>query len=167
MYDIMMNKFKWGGIEDPDVYLNQDNRRMLANFRNSFARLADALVKEGKNDSAKKVMDYCISKISNDKIHYGFTMMRFVNNYFRIGEIERGKKELKILLNNLNQETRYYAGLGKYSPQFTSDIQRNMYIMRRLMDITERYNEQQLNKEISGDFNKLVEQLEKSTQNLN
>ncbi|HRS40142.1 MAG TPA: hypothetical protein P5292_13260, partial [Bacteroidia bacterium] len=56
MYDNMMNKFRWGGIDNPHVYLDENNQRMLLNMRNNFARLAEALLAEGKNDSARKVL---------------------------------------------------------------------------------------------------------------
>ena len=167
MYDIMMNKFKWGGIEDTDIYLDEDNRRMLANFRNSYSRLARSLIREEKNDSARKVMDYCMNKITNEKISYGFAMVTYVDNYFRIGDTEKAKEYMKVLRENLNQEMDYYTGLGEFTPQFTDDIRRNMYVIRRLSEIAQRFGEEELYKEIVDDFNRHVDNLEQSSKILN
>ncbi len=166
MYDIMMNKFKWGGVEN-NIYLNEDNRRMLQNFRSSYARLATALIQRNKPDSARKVMDYCLEKITNDKVAYGFTMVQMISNYYNIGETERARKELNILKENLNQEMNYYAGLKEYAAQFTDDIRRNMYIIRRMIDITEAHNEEKLHQELVKSFNQHVDNLEDNIKFLN
>ena len=55
MYDNLINKFKWGNMGDPNVYLDETNMRMTMNFRNNFARLADALIME---PSLKKLKKY-------------------------------------------------------------------------------------------------------------
>ena len=36
MYDNLMNKFTWGGLNNPDVYLDETNTRMVMNFRNNY-----------------------------------------------------------------------------------------------------------------------------------
>jgi hypothetical protein len=51
-YDNYMHNFRWGGINNPKVYLDENNMRMLSNIRQGFAKLAEALINEGKRDSA-------------------------------------------------------------------------------------------------------------------
>jgi hypothetical protein len=51
MYDIMMNRFRWGNAGDPKVYLDETNLRLLSHFRNNFGRLADALIAENNLSS--------------------------------------------------------------------------------------------------------------------
>ena len=52
MYDNLLNKFEYGNMELPDVYLDETNRRLSYNLRTIFGRLANELVAEGKNDKA-------------------------------------------------------------------------------------------------------------------
>ncbi len=167
MYDILMNKFQWGNIEDPDVYLNEDNRRMLMNFRSQFGRLADALVREGKQDSAKKAMDLCMEKISDDNVPYGFFTNSFIRNYYRIGEKEEARKHLGILRENLNQKMNYYVNLGELSGQFPDDIRRTMTSLKRLSDITESQGDKELSKDILNDFDRYMKFLQQNQQLLN
>jgi hypothetical protein len=61
MFENMVNKFRWGGVNEPGVYLDENVSRMLANFRSSFARLALHLIAENKPDSARKALDRCLS----------------------------------------------------------------------------------------------------------
>ncbi len=53
MYDNMINKFRWGGVQDSSVFLDENNLRMLGNFRNNFGRLAETLINEGKTRFSK------------------------------------------------------------------------------------------------------------------
>ncbi len=54
MYENLINKFAWGNMQDPNVYLEETNMRMTMNFRNNFARLADALYDEATLARQKK-----------------------------------------------------------------------------------------------------------------
>ena len=50
MYDNVMNKFKWGGVNTPGVYLDENVMRMCKSYRIAlFSKLAAALVAECKN----------------------------------------------------------------------------------------------------------------------
>ena len=58
MYDNMLHKFKWGGIaENPNIYLEENNLRMVQTHRYMFIRLVDALMLEAKQARMKR--DYC------------------------------------------------------------------------------------------------------------
>lgn len=58
MYDNMLHKFKWGGIaENPSIYLEENNLRMVQTHRYMFIRLVDALMLEAKQARMKR--DYC------------------------------------------------------------------------------------------------------------
>ena len=167
MYDVMMNQFRWGNIEDPDVYLDDDNRRMLTNFRTNFARLASRLAQEGKRDSAEKVLDRVNEKISNENVHYGFFTTSIIRSYYQIGADEKARKHLDTLLKNLDQEMNYYVELGPYSQQFPNDIRRSMYAMKSLSDITKQHGDQQLSQQILEKFDHYMKFLQDNLQNMN
>ncbi|MGM0496511.1 MAG: glycosyltransferase family 117 protein [Bacteroidota bacterium] len=164
MYDLFMNKFKWGGIDKNDVYLNEDNRRMLNNFRNNYGRLAEALVKENKNDSAEKVMDYCLEKIDDSTLAYEFTVMPFIENYYKIGEAEKANHHLEILAETLDQEMSYYTGLGERAAQFSRDIRRNMYIINNLSDVAEAHGQSEWKERLLESYDKHMKKLEQNLQ---
>jgi len=162
MYDLFMNKFKWGGIDEHDVYLNEDNRRMVNNFRNHFGRLARALVKENKPDSAEKVMDYCLEIIDNKTLAYEFTLLPFIESYYNIGEVEKANHHLEILAENLNQEMSYYTNLGKRAAQFSRDIRRNMYIIKNLADTAEAHGQDEWKERLLTSYDKYLKKLEQN-----
>ena len=57
MYDNVMNRFKFGGIDNPDIYLDETVARMCYTHRRIFSQLATELLKEGKRDKALKVVE--------------------------------------------------------------------------------------------------------------
>jgi hypothetical protein len=79
MYDNMMNKFKWGNMQDERVYLDQNNLNMTMNFRNNFARLAETLIEEGKKDSAFQVLQYCLEVMPDKTVPYNIFMIRIID----------------------------------------------------------------------------------------
>lgn len=48
MYDNLMNKFKFGGIDKPGIYIDENVMRMCYTHRRVFAQLIEQLMKEGK-----------------------------------------------------------------------------------------------------------------------
>ena len=65
MYDHFMNHFAWGKMSTAP-FLDLESRSMVPTFKQSGWTLAYALMKEGKTDSAVKVLD----KVMNETPHY-------------------------------------------------------------------------------------------------
>ena len=56
MYDNMMNRFRYGGLDNPNFYLDETVSRMCYTHRLMFAQLATQLMAEGKTDKANKLV---------------------------------------------------------------------------------------------------------------
>lgn len=59
MYTNLMTRYKFGGIDAPDVYLDETVLRMCATHRRMFSILINQLLREGKKDKALKALQYC------------------------------------------------------------------------------------------------------------
>ena len=57
MYENLMTRFAFGGIDKPDIYLDETVSRMCSTHRRVFSQLASRLVQEGKLDKAAKVVE--------------------------------------------------------------------------------------------------------------
>ncbi|MBR4130068.1 MAG: DUF2723 domain-containing protein [Bacteroidaceae bacterium] len=57
MYENLMNRFTFGGIDKPGIYLDETVTRMCSTHRRIFSQLATRLVQEGKLDKAAKVVE--------------------------------------------------------------------------------------------------------------
>ncbi len=56
MYDNMMNRFQYGGLQNPHIYLDETVMRMCYTHRRMFSLLGLQLIKEGKKDKALRLM---------------------------------------------------------------------------------------------------------------
>lgn len=91
LYENMMNKFVWGGAKEKGVNIDYNHRRTLIviKARLNYARLAKALVEEGKNEKAKEVLDYCMETFPLEKITYDPYMADIIESYFIAGDTDK------------------------------------------------------------------------------
>ncbi|NQY66159.1 MAG: DUF2723 domain-containing protein [Flavobacteriales bacterium] len=158
MYENLMNKFKWGNISDPNVYLNENNIRMTMNFRNNFTRLAEALIAEGDTERASKVADRCFDIMPHESIPYNLFVLPLAEVYYNVGEIEKGNEVIQILANKYEKELDYYFSMKlNYLNATKRDLQQAMSIMQRLSMITEKYEQTELNEILEAKFKSLEE----------
>jgi hypothetical protein len=108
MYDNLMNKFKWGNIEDPHVYLNEDYRRMTMNFRNNFSMLANALMDKGDTVRAKKVLDRCLEVMPNETVPYDYFNLGIAIGYIRLHHLDKAKEILSVVATAAKENLDYY-----------------------------------------------------------
>jgi MFS family permease len=144
MYDNLMNKFKWGGMNDPHVYIDENNMRMMTNIRNSFNRLADALITEGKKDSAVAVVDRCFELIPMDLVTPEYFTIQLADSYFKAGATEKGLNALSDAYSIFDDELSYFFSL---KPKFiqtegmNEEIQRDIFYLQ-IMERIARSNGQ-------------------------
>jgi hypothetical protein len=152
MYDNMMNKFRWGGIEN-DIYLDENNIRMFSNLRSNFGRLADKLIEEGKKDSALLVLDRCMQLFPENKIPFNNTMLPVVTSYYNAGAIEKANTIVDTITQKLYLELDYYFSLD---PEISGDIsnekQINLYTLQELYRITMNSKQEKRMKQIEEKF---------------
>jgi len=113
MYNNLINKFKWGNMGDPNVYLDETNMRMTMNFRNNFARLADALIIEGQFEKAENVLDRCIEVMPNEAIPYNYFNLPIADAYYRINKKDKGNEIVMTLAENYFDELEYYNSVDQ------------------------------------------------------
>jgi len=118
----IMTKFTFGNAKNPNVYFDEENRRHLNSIRLTIAQVAQALVNEGKLDSARQILRKLDSETSEKSFPYGMTSNRgnqhnyfsyiFLQACYASGELDLAKKVSTSVLKDLKQETAYYKSLG-------------------------------------------------------
>ena len=156
MYNNMMNKFKYGGINDSTVYLDENNLRMTMNFKSNFARLANALIDEGKKDSAVAVLDRCMQLMPDKLVPYDYFNILIVESYYKAGQYKKANKISKRLSDIAQDNLRYYLPLSKkYKSSLDYEIRKNMSIMQELLHLSRAYKQDKLNANLEKQFKML------------
>ena len=149
MYDNMVNKFKWGGVENPKVYLDENTLRMLANFRSTFARLAIQLINENKPDSARKALGKCMEVIPDRVVPFNVYNILLIEAYYKLGDLETANKMAATLKKNVYQDMDYFVSLGKkYSSYLVYEKRVAFYSMNELSRLGDTFNQPELKREM-------------------
>lgn len=111
MFDNLVNKYKWGGIENPNVYLDENNLRMCRTFRIMFSQLITALLEQGKTDKALLALDRCMEAIPGNTVPRGGESMAFADAYFDLGHPEKAQKIIDEILYRVDGSLQWYANM--------------------------------------------------------
>jgi len=145
MYDNFINNFRWGGVRDSSVYLDENNRRMFSNMRNNFGRLAGTLVSEGKKDSAKVVLDRCMEILPNSRVPFDYFMLPVIENYYKLGYTEKAGELVVQLSDVIAEELRFFLSAEKkFMDGLDYEKQIRMHIMQEIVRLTNTYEKNEL-----------------------
>jgi len=135
MYDIVM-EWDWGNSGDPDIYHDVETRRNGITYRSNLARLADALIQEGKNEKAERILDLAMEKMPVDKFEFYSLLEPFVMGYYEIGNIEKARGVYKSVIKHYQEHLRYYSGLSYRQQEVLGDeIFSDLGRYRGLLDV--------------------------------
>ena len=112
LYNNIMNKYDFSQYADPKIYLSEDFTRWVSSYRVHFFRLANALVEEGKVDSAEKVLDRCFEWFPQTTIPFERTCFYLAKTYIDCGTptaIEKGLNYLNAFADQMAKENAYFA----------------------------------------------------------
>ena len=158
MYNNVMNKFKWGNLNDPHVYLDEQNQRMVMNFRNMFCILSDALIREGKTDSARKVLDRCLEEMPEKTAPFNFFAVPILEGYYKIGDVEKANKLNERLFHLMEENLSYLFSFPKNDlKSMAMSLQEPLSILQRIQELSHNYKQEGLAKKIDISFQKYYE----------
>ncbi len=162
LHDKVMNKFVWGNVNDPNIHMDEYNRKQIniMQTRYMFARLSEALIQEGKKDEAIKVIDRMFELFPNDIIPYTFDSFPAVEQYYRAGATEKANEVVRIMAKNSLDMIKYYISLpDEFMPAVEEDQNRQMNSLRNLVIITKNFKQDELTQEIDAQLQELIDKL--------
>jgi hypothetical protein len=115
MYENLMNKFQWGGLNNSDLYFDETNTRMVMNYRNNYARLAENLFSKGDTSRAVQVIDKCLSEFPREVVNLTYFTIPIIDLYYKAGEIQKGDALYAIMIDDYLTEYKYLADFDKGS----------------------------------------------------
>ena len=158
LYDNIMNKFRWGNIGKPNVYLDENIRRTIriVKVRNNFGRLAKALAKEGKQDSAQMVMKRGLEVLPIEKMPLEYFDSQFIEAFFEAGMDKDGVKIVKDMVNDAMFDMEYYVKIDNKKKNSTGqEKQLILATMQWLNEVAIKYNQKELSDDISKKFEEM------------
>jgi hypothetical protein len=141
MYNNLMNLFRFGGIDNPRIYLDENSARMCRAHRQMFDMLIDQLIKEGKKEQALKALDYCMKQIPGTTVPHNYASTSFVQYYYQLGELDKAQALADEIGARAADNLRWLNTLSLNQRRSAADeITRNLAAIQRLALTAEKYN---------------------------
>lgn len=114
LYHNLMETFRYGRMNEPDVYLDHFTIRTLSvlNFRNIYSRLANELTKIGQTDSAQRVLEQSLALAPAPKVPYDQYTLSQLKALYAAGATETGDSLATEVHTKLKADCHYLFGLG-------------------------------------------------------
>jgi hypothetical protein len=152
-YDLLVNKAKWGNLNDPKVTVDRESYRNSTMAKQSYMRLAQALLNEGKADSAVVVLDKSLEFFPHEKITFDFYMLPWVEIYFEAGATDKAVTVLRTLSDRYLEDLAYYGSLGsRFEGYYDQSMQEALAVLQRLSQLASQYDQKELAAELDEAF---------------
>ncbi len=100
--------FRFTGLNDPDVYFDENIRRMVDNYRNIYSHTAETMARNGQVEEAQELLDWFMEQVPFETIPGDETSFAFMAQaYAVVGDTERAASLWKmaepLVLHRLKQ----------------------------------------------------------------
>jgi hypothetical protein len=153
LYDNMMNKFVWGNIDDPNIYLDENNRRMSRTLRMMFGTLIEQLNTQGDTVRAAAAAEFCNKQIPSYNVPNDYTSLSLAQALYLGGKNETAREIVTDLLQNTDDYLSWAFRLNKSQMlSINRTIREDLLIMRDALAIAQRYHDDDLVKAYNDKF---------------
>jgi len=161
LYDNLMHKYRYGNLDHPGIYLDDNAMRMAKSFRMMFGQLAAYLIEEGKTDKAKEVLDYGLKVLPDYNVPYEYWFDNGIARaYYQLGDTVNARKVYDVLVNKSLKSLRWYSRLNPQMYAGTIDeIRTEFYILQNMLPFYQHVNPDAYNAAIET-INKSIQQFE-------
>lgn len=153
MFDNVMNKFKWGGVDKPGIYIDENTMRMCKSYRQFvFNKLAEALLKEGKNEKALQVLDKCMEVLPPENVPLDYTGLSTGECYYVLGQKEKAEQIFTAIADNAMRNINWFFRLNAVQlASVTAELEHNLAVMNQVLIVNKHYNPE-FNKKYQEEF---------------
>lgn len=145
MYDLMVNKYRWGNLSDPSVYLDENNLRMCRTHRHMMTALAKALYEEKDYVKAEKALDRNLEVLPVESVPANYSNMEMAELYYKLGKNEKGFDLLNKCADNAIEYLEWLYTLKPdeyHSANVLVNI--NLSTMQEIVNILNTYDKEKI-----------------------
>ncbi|MEG0814646.1 MAG: DUF2723 domain-containing protein [Mucinivorans sp.] len=134
LYDNLMNKYSYGGVKN-GVYVDQFVTTTLiqAQFRTTFARLADELMVKGDTVRAVEVLDRAMAELPVDQLRRDESLVQIIEGYWRAGQQAKADKladdYYESMMDYLNYYSRFTGDKKNQVENYMLEVYNNIYYL--------------------------------------
>ena len=137
-YNNVMNRYKWGGLEQKGLYIDETVMRMCYTHRHLMADLALQLIAEGKTDKALNVLRKSEKVLPSYNVPntYLSGAADLAKAYAMLGKKNDAQRIIDQVWKDSKQYAQWYVGLeGNLFTMSQNDVLKYIYIMQATADV--------------------------------
>ena len=139
-YNNVMNRFKFGGLDKPGLYIDETVMRMCYTHRKLMSELALHLIMEGKIQKAVKVLAYAdkVLPAYNVPVNYMSGGLDYAQAYALVGNKAKAEQMLNAVVKNAKQYAEWYLSLERSRFLMSQqDCMLQLYILNKAYETAE------------------------------
>lgn len=113
MYENLMHQFKYGNMNIPGIYIDENLMRMCRTHRMMFAQLAEQLIRENQRDKALEVLDYAEEMLPGYNVPYDYTSASMAQMYFMLHQDDKAVAILENVANTCVEYLHFAESLNR------------------------------------------------------
>ena len=164
MYDRVMNKFVYGGLDAKKHFIDENTHRMMHILRGAHFSLAEALTSENKSEKAVAVLERVKEKFIYENCPYYspfndvFNMysMQWIDLYYRNGRGDLAKEVTDLYIRDMADAWRFYNMPSGAAVHWQEEMQRTGGYIQRLELIAQQYKDDELLASLADNFPEVV-----------
>ena len=139
-YNNVMNRFKFGGLDKPGLYIDETVMRMCYTHRKLMSELALHLIMEGKVQKAAKVLAYAdkVLPAYNVPVNYMSGGLDYAQAYALVGNKAKAEQMLNAVVKNAKQYAEWYLSLERSRFLMSQqDCMLQLYVLNKAYETAE------------------------------
>ena len=139
-YNNVMNRFKFGGLDKPGLYIDETVMRMCYTHRKLMSELALHLIMEGKVQKAVKVLAYAdkVLPAYNIPVNYMSGGLDYAQAYALVGNKAKAAQMLNAVVKNAKQYAEWYLSLERSRFLMSQqDCMLQLYVLNKAYETAE------------------------------
>ncbi len=138
MYNNMMTKFRYGGINNPKVYLDENITRMCRTHRMMFSQLIGALVAKGDSVRALKALNYCDKQIPAATVRHDYVSTQLADYYYKLHKPAKGNEIMNAVAKDCIENLDWYLGLNTVNRNSVNNrVGHNIAVLQQVLRISQ------------------------------
>jgi hypothetical protein len=158
-YDLMVNQFKYRGLDDPTVYYTNDYKMSVMNHRSNLNALAEALVDRGEIEKASIALDFSLAKMPDRAVPYDPSVADTVNLLFKVGQKQKAVDIAKIVGERSIETASYLIAENK---GISYELRKNLFLLGAMERSLYENDEGALAEKFEVQYDKMITTLQRS-----
>ncbi|HRB92715.1 MAG TPA: hypothetical protein PLT17_04865, partial [Chitinophagales bacterium] len=163
-YDIVMKKFKYGGLGEREMFVDENSNRIMNTLKSVHFSIADDLIRHQKNaeainvlDRAKKEFQYVNAPYySPNNQYFNILNVQWLDLYYKAGSGDKAKPIRELLLKDLKDCMRFYNLPNDFAALYSREKKTAEDLVKRMDIMAIMYKDATFKQQLYQDFPSLV-----------